>query len=204
MGRDAWSRERCDPLRHPARHGWLREHLARYRYGRDLLQGRLLDAGCGTGYGTALLATAPGVCDVLGVDRDARSIAHARCYYAGPRVAFARVDLLQAAARALGRFDGIACLEVLEHVAEPERLLETLDLYLAPGGRLWISTPLGQGRAQPTRQPGHFFQLRRHEFVAMLAARFELRLYGQRGEGIERWRPGARYFLALALCQTRS
>lgn len=203
MAREPWSRERIDPLRHPARHGVLREHLARYRLAAELLGGRVLDAGCGTGYGAAILAGGERVSSVLGVDRDERAIRHARRTYAGPRVEFSPLDLLGAEARALPRFDGIACFEVLEHLEEPERLLATLDWLLAPEGQLLVSTPLGRGRGVPSSQPGHCFQLRREEFTAMLSPRFRWRLFGQKGEGIELWRPGGRYFLLLALCRAR-
>jgi len=105
--------------------------------------------------------------------------------------------------RVLGLFDGIACFEVLEHLPRPERLLEMLDLCLADKGRLLISTPLGKGRQVPSGQPGHYFQLRRHEFEQMLKPRFSFRLYGQKGETIEEWQRGHRYFLMLALCRSR-
>jgi SAM-dependent methyltransferase len=144
------------------------------------------------------------VTEVVGVDHDLRAVRHARRYYAGSRIHFRASDLLAPDLLALGTFDGVACLEVLEHIPLPERLLETLDLCLAPGGRLLISTPLGRGRSAATRQPGHAFQLRRVELIAMLRPRFEFRLYGQKGEGIESWRPGGRYFLVLALCRSRS
>jgi len=201
---DRWYRERLEPMRHRLAHGLLREHLARYRWVADGLRGRVLDAGCGTGYGSLILASSPRVREVLGVDADSRAIAHARRFYGSPRVGFLHLDVASDAAQALGCFDGVVCLEVLEHLERPERLLASLHLLLAPGGRLWISTPLGRGRAVPSAQEGHRFQLRRDEFERLLAGRFRLRLYGQKGEGIEPWRRGARYFLMLACCEART
>ncbi len=72
MARDPWERERIEPMRHRLAHGQLREHLARYRFAAEVLQGRVLDAGCGTGYGTALLAAAPRVGEALGIDAGVR------------------------------------------------------------------------------------------------------------------------------------
>ncbi len=189
---------------HRLAHGRVREHLARYRFAAHGSEGRVLDAGCGTGYGTHLLGAVAGVQRVLGVDRDAQAIAWARRFYAGPRVGFRRADLLSARLVALGLFDRIVCLEVLEHLERPERLLQLLDRCLAPGGRLVVSTPLGRGRAVPSNQPGHHFQLRRAEFEALLRPRFRWRLWGQKGETIEPWRPGGRYFLMIAQCRSRS
>lgn len=204
MARSADEQGRLEPLRHAASHGPLREHLARYRFAAQRARGRLLDAGCGTGYGSLLLASCAAVPEVLGVDRSAVAIAHARRYYSGPRVRFARADLLAASISGWGSFDTIVCFEVLEHLREPERLLEALDGALRPGGRLIVSTPLGKGRGVPSAQPGHCFQLRRHEFERMLRARFEFRLFGQKGELIELWQRGHRYFLMLAVCRSRA
>ncbi len=204
MAQALWYRERIEPLQHAWSHGTLREHIARYRFAAELARGRVLDAGCGTGYGVPILAGNPAVREVVGVDADARAVAHARRYYSLPAARFTCADLLAPQACALGVFDTIVCLEVLEHLSDPERLLRTLDLSLAPGGRLLISTPLGRGRGFPSAQPGHAFQLRRVEFEMLLCARFDFRLYGQKGEGIEGWQRGGRYFLMLAVCRSRS
>lgn len=200
MARSGWERERIDPVRLGVRHGTVREHVARYRFAAERLAGRVLDAGCGTGYGSLLIAGNPAVREVIAVDCDERSIAHARNTYRAVGLDFRQADLLGASLHELGLFDRIVCLEVLEHLAQPERLLAQLDLCLAPGGRLIVSTPLGKGRAVPSSQPGHHFQLLRAEFEAMLAPRFRFQLFGQKGETIEMWRPGHRYFLMLAVC----
>lgn len=203
MARDAWHRERIEPMFHRLEHGLVREHLARYRFAAAFARGRVLDAGCGTGYGSLMLAAADGVDCVLGVDHDACAIDRARRFYGGPRVAYVPSDLASGALIGLGCFDTIICLEVLEHLPDPERLIAHLDRCLAPGGRLIVSTPLGQGRAVPSSQPFHFFQLRRDEFERLLAPRFHTRLFGQKGELIEAWRPGGRYFLMVAICRSR-
>jgi len=42
---------------------------------------------------------------------------------------------------ALGTFDGIYGKEVIEHIPDAEAYLKLLVQVLAPGGRLWLSTP---------------------------------------------------------------
>jgi 2-polyprenyl-3-methyl-5-hydroxy-6-metoxy-1,4-benzoquinol methylase len=203
MARDRWLRERIDPMRVRSDHGQLLEHLSRYRWAATRLRGRVLDAGCGTGYGSALLAGGSAVTEVLGLDRDARAIRQAQRYYRGGSVVFARQELLAPSLSNWGMFDGIVCLETLEHLEQPELLLQRLDHCLSPGGRLLLSTPLGAGRDLPSRQIGHRFQLRRSEFEALLRPRFRYWLFGQRGQMIESWRHGGRYFLVLGWCRSR-
>ena len=57
------------------------EHWHRYAFARRYVTGkRVLDAACGEGYGSALLAGL--AAQVTGIDIDAAAIAHARASYA--------------------------------------------------------------------------------------------------------------------------
>jgi SAM-dependent methyltransferase len=40
-----------------------------------------------------------------------------------------------------GTFDGVICLEVLEHVREPAAVIREIARVLKPGGRAWLSMP---------------------------------------------------------------
>lgn len=56
----------------------------------------------------------------------------------------ARPDVFSDAARLPfcdAAFDGLICLEVLEHVADPARVMTEIARVLKPGGRAWISMP---------------------------------------------------------------
>src|SRR6186997_360777 len=58
------------------------EHLARYRWAAAAVAGRdVLDAGCGEGYGSRLLAELGGARRCVGIDIDERTIAAARDAY---------------------------------------------------------------------------------------------------------------------------
>jgi len=46
-------------------------------------------------------------------------------------------------------FETVFCFDLLEHVADDRRLLETLVELLAPGGTLWLSTPCAGFRIFP-------------------------------------------------------
>jgi len=53
-----------------------------------------------------------------------------------------------------GSFDAILCTEVLEHVPRPIDVLRELGRILAPGGRLFLTAPLGSGLHQ---EPYHYY-----------------------------------------------
>lgn len=53
-----------------------------------------------------------------------------------------------------GCLDGVLCLEVLEHVPEPESVLKEIARVLKPGGRAWITMPF----LYPLHDPPFDFQ----------------------------------------------
>lgn len=119
----------------------LRLHLERYEWAAGRVPGgRLLDLACGVGYGTALLADASPRSFIVGADLSRDAVEHARRHYARPRIAFVRSD--GAGWASSGSFDGIVCLETLEHVPDPETFFRGLVRVLRPGGTLVTSVPV--------------------------------------------------------------
>src|SRR5512142_1405657 len=69
----------------------LNEHLARYAFAARLARGkRVLDAGCGAGYGSAELAKT--AISVLGVDQSADAVEFARENYRLPNLRFVQAS----------------------------------------------------------------------------------------------------------------
>src|SRR5207247_5635304 len=116
----------------------LERHLAAYRFARERAEGRsVLDAGCGEGYGAALLASVAR--RVLGVDRsEATAVAAAR--HQAPGLEFRAFDLERLAA--LGeRFELVVSFQVIEHLPDPRGFLRALAACAAPGGEIIVTTP---------------------------------------------------------------
>lgn len=119
----------------------LRLHLERYRFAAQHARaGRLLDLACGVGYGTRLVADeADAVESALGVDLAAAAIAYARRRYARPGVEYREGDGIRF--RDPDGFDTIVSLETIEHVPDPQALVDNLVSLLRPGAVLVASVP---------------------------------------------------------------
>jgi ubiquinone/menaquinone biosynthesis C-methylase UbiE len=114
------------------------EHQLRYRWAAELARERtVLDAGCGFGWGTALLAEA-GAERVFGIDSSEEALAEAR-----ERTADLTVELEHGDLGALpfddASFDLIVCFGAIERAADRELALEELRRVLRPEGVLLIS-----------------------------------------------------------------
>ena len=144
------------------------EHRARYWWAASFVEGKnVLDAGCGTGYGSNILAGS-GAATVTGVDRAPHVIEHARSQ-AEPVVAF-EVGDLAALPFADDAFEVAVCFEAIEHVDAPDAALDELVRVLRPGGLLAISSP---NRDIYTRSnPHHRHEYTPEELRSALSARF--------------------------------
>jgi methionine biosynthesis protein MetW len=99
---------------------------------------RVLDVGCGDGWLLAELAAL----GVRGQGVDVSEEAIAQASQRGVPAARADVDggTLPVDSQA---FDLVLCLDVLEHLFAPERLLAEMRRAVAPGGRLVVAVPNG-------------------------------------------------------------
>lgn len=116
------------------------QSLAAYEHAAPLAAGtRVLDCGCGEGYGTALLAERATLS--VGLDREPEVVAYATAKYReADRAAFvaASADQLPFAEAS---FDVIVCFQVLEHLPDPLAFLHEVRRLLAPGGVFMLTTP---------------------------------------------------------------
>jgi SAM-dependent methyltransferase len=135
------------------------EHRARYEFAaRNLPKGRVLDDGCGAGYGSMILAR--NGFEVVGIDIDSHAIAHCQKTCSSPLASFrqqdsAKLSFLDAS------FDGVVSFEVIEHIQEYRQYLAEAQRVLRPGGLLIISTP---NKSVYTDQSEHHNPFHVHEF----------------------------------------
>ena len=143
------------------------EHQARYRLALDLVPGRrVLDAGCGVGWGSELLRRA-GAASVVGVDISDEALADAR--RRAPECEFVPGDLRKLPF-ADGEFDAVVCMEALEHTDDVSGTLDQLARVLRPDGVLLVSSP--NPGVYEAGNPFHLHELTADELHHELGARF--------------------------------
>jgi SAM-dependent methyltransferase len=121
----------------PEENYWFRRHEAAYRWAVPWAAGkRVLEVGCGEGYGADLIG---GVAhEIVGLDYDPLTVAHAATAYPGRR--FVRGNLAALPVRS-ATVDVLATLQVIEHVWDHREFLHECRRVLRPGGRLVVTTP---------------------------------------------------------------
>jgi len=152
----------------------MNEHLARYAFAARLARGkRVLDAGCGTGYGSAELAKTAAA--VLGVDVAAEAVSFAREHYRLPNLSFEQGSCT-ALPHANGCFDLVVAFEVIEHLEAWREFLFEVRRVLSASGQFIVSTPnklyYSESRGADGDNPFHVHEFEFEEFRSELRAVF--------------------------------
>jgi 2-polyprenyl-3-methyl-5-hydroxy-6-metoxy-1,4-benzoquinol methylase len=123
---------------HPEIKGIRPDHTYRYFWARDRALSPVLDAACGVGYGSRIMADAGH--DVVAVDIEPLAIQYGQKHYAHPHIHWVTADLCT---RPWGaeRFNTVVSFETLEHLERPEIALWGFYDALLDGGRLLTSVP---------------------------------------------------------------
>jgi 2-polyprenyl-6-hydroxyphenyl methylase / 3-demethylubiquinone-9 3-methyltransferase len=120
-------------LLNPVRLGFVLEHAS--------LAGALaLDVGCGGGLLSEALSRKGA--RVTGIDLAPTMIEVARLHAAeqGLDIDYRVAAAEELAAAGAQSFDVVTCMEMLEHVPHPQRMLATLSALVRPGGSVFVST----------------------------------------------------------------
>jgi 2-polyprenyl-3-methyl-5-hydroxy-6-metoxy-1,4-benzoquinol methylase len=155
----------------PEENYWYRRHLVVYKWIGARVGGlRVVDMACGEGYGSNVLAAS--AASVVGVDANPEAHEHARLRYQRPNLRFQR-DLVESFGEPC---DAVVFLQTIEHVQDPDAILEHFKSMLSTDGVAYVSTPnlltLAPPGAEKSGNPWHVKEYRAEEFRALCEAHF--------------------------------
>jgi SAM-dependent methyltransferase len=156
----------------PEENYWYQRHLVVYGWIAARVAGlRVIDMACGEGYGSDLMARG-GARSVVGVDANPEAHEHARLRYTRENLRFER-DMVE---RFDEQCDAVVFLQTIEHVHQPDGVLERFKTLLGAGGVAYVSTPnvltLAAPGAERSGNPWHVYEYRPEEFSALCRAHF--------------------------------
>ena len=156
----------------PAENYWFMRHLAVYEWIAARTTGRsVVDLACGEGYGSAVLARTAR--RVIGVDANPEAFEHARLKYTREPVLRFERDMVE---RWEGDVDCVVFLQTIEHVHDPDAVLEHIRRLIGPTGVAYVSTPnvltLAPKGAERSGNPWHLKEYRSGEYRALCERHF--------------------------------
>jgi 2-polyprenyl-3-methyl-5-hydroxy-6-metoxy-1,4-benzoquinol methylase len=156
----------------------FQRELKAYKFCQKFVKEKaVLDAGCGEGYGSFLLAQTAQ--SVLGVDISEKAIATARSKYKRGNLTFEIGDLTKLDLKTM--FDIIVSLQVIEHIKGYQVYLSNLARVLKKPGVLISSTP--NKETSRGENPFHYHEFSASELKETFLEFFrQVQIYGLQGD----------------------
>jgi ubiquinone/menaquinone biosynthesis C-methylase UbiE len=157
-------------------------HLARYNFALDKIAPGdvVLDAACGSGYGSEILSRKAD--RVIGLDLSVDAINYARAHYQNSKTEFSVADLTRPIKLPDRSCDTIVCFETLEHVVDQRNMFVEFARLLKKGGLFIVSTPDRQVITDKAHDHNEFHvaELSKRQFENLVGDYFQLlEFYGQ-------------------------
>lgn len=179
------------------------DHRERYNFAIQTLQnrrltGRVLDAGCGVGYGSYMMS--PYLNHIHAVELNQDAYLNYKRSFEQPNIDFEQNNIFNA--RLMDRYDAVVCFEFLEHI---EAAQEAVKLYASVSDVLISSTPNEEVRPW-SKKPINPYHVRHYtpiEYTDMLkAAGFtNIEIYHQKSGGKPDILPGPNGKFMIAVAQ---
>ncbi|MFW9972709.1 MAG: class I SAM-dependent methyltransferase, partial [Candidatus Odinarchaeota archaeon] len=155
-------------------------HIKRYEWVKNFVRNlKVLDNGCGTGYGTYFLAKNQ-VKEILGIDISIEAIKYAQRNYHSHNLQFKQMDSLSL--KFLNaHYDAVISFDVIEHIDEQfqEKFLSEIVRVIKENGILIISCP--NEDSANSYNPHHKNELNRKKLENLLKLFFmNVKLYGMK------------------------
>ncbi len=143
----AWLTDDCERVSHLQRDHLYFAHLSIYWFALRFCTGKtVLDAGSGTGYGSAYLAD-NGAREVHGIDISEKAIDYSKVTFRLPNLSYQTMDLEQISGFPNHHFDVIFSSNVFEHIPDISLLMRRAWELLKSDGVMIVAVPPITNRA---------------------------------------------------------
>lgn len=161
-------------------------HVATYKFCLPYLrQKKVLDFGCGSGYGTHFVSSE---CQhITGIDISAGAIEYARQNYSNENLEYLKINNIESEPLPFkdNEFDVVISFQVMEHICQVDKYLSEIRRVLRGGGTLIIATPDRTSRLFPGQRPWNVYHVTEYSpeaFYSIVARKFpNVELYGMSG-----------------------
>lgn len=143
----------------------FQRHLVAYREASKLIGGKVLEVGCGEGYGIAILALKAQ--EYVAIDKFQTNLDDYKKQYKNIRFMQANVPPFPFEDNT---FDALVTFQVIEHIEEDEEFVSEMYRVLKPKGTLVLTTP--NIKMSLTRNPWHVREYTAERLTKLLARFF--------------------------------
>jgi len=147
------------------------EHLVRYLFSSQFVRNKIvLDVGCGSGYGSYILARQGGANKIFAVDISQDAIEYAKSRYKHRNIDFKVDDAEELKTISNKIVDILVAFELIEHLNDQDKFLGQVKRVLKKSGLFIVSTP--NKYTYPDGNPFHTKELYPEEFYRLLKKYF--------------------------------
>lgn len=176
--------------------------IARYKFAcKWIREGeRVLEVGCGEGFGCNFLSRHAG--SVTGLDIDAEAIGRCRGRYCRENLRFVVDDIVHPRELPAGGYDVVVSFEMIEHVSreDGQRMVANVAGHLRERGMAIVSTPRARADRSVSRQAMHPFEYDYDTLIGTLNPHFDrVMVFCQNDEYIYAGHPSTAWYY-VALC----
>ena len=117
----------------PLRLDWIKKHVS-------LSGKKALDVGCGGGILAEALANSGAQTKGIDLSEKALKVAELHSLESGVQVNYEYISAEALATREAGTYDVVTCMEMLEHVPDPQAVIRACSSLAKPGAKVFFST----------------------------------------------------------------
>jgi len=143
-------------------------HVVTYNFAKKFTQGnKVLDYGCGSGFGTAMLV---GECEsITGVDISSAAISYANSHYKAECLSYQVIEPAEKAPLPFddGSFDCVLSFQVIEHILALDEYFTEVSRVLCPEGKFIVATPDRATRLLPFQKPWNIWHVKEYSVSSL-------------------------------------